>query len=387
MLFENFLLATAFSALADAQNFKHPGIFISKAQLDHAKSNINNAPYAAALKDLNGVWYASSSWQPKPVANVVCTGNGVGGEVGCAERRTDGLSAYANALRWAVTGDKASAQGAIRILDAWSSTLKSQVPNEAWPPQVGLDSGWVTSTFTRAAEILKYTNAGWSQSGQDAFKNMLLKLYLPELLVPKADNPNNVELVMLEAVMNIAVYTDDRTLYNSVLPRIAEMAASYIYIDGDKNKMPNPPLWTVKKNYYSTEAGLRSLWRLPEGQFVHGQMMETCRDLPHASYGLASISHMMETAYIQGNDLYGSNTAERLKAALEKHAASNFSGMCNGRKPTGTMEYVLEPVLNAFQRRGEAPSYKATYVNANRPAKQNSVFVGFETLTHGENPK
>lgn len=139
--------------------------------------------------------------------------------------------------------------------------------------------------------------------------------------------------------MNIAVYTDDRSLYNSILPRVEEMTASYIYMDGDKNNLPNPPMWTNKKNYYSTEAGLRALWRLPEGQFRHGQMMETCRDLPHASYGLASISHMMETAYIQGNDLYGGATAKRVKAALEKHATSSFSGMCNSNKPTGSMEY------------------------------------------------
>lgn len=144
---------------------------------------------------------------------------------------------------------------------------------------------------------------------------------------------------MLEALMNIAVYTDNRSLYNSILPRVEEMTASYIYMDGDKNNLPNPPMWTNKKNYYSTEAGLRSLWRLPEGQFRHGQMMETCRDLPHASYGLASISHMMETAYIQGNDLYGGATAKRVKAALEKHAMSNFNDMCNSKKPSGSMEY------------------------------------------------
>lgn len=196
MLFQG-LLCITLAAFANAQSFKHPGIFVSQAQLNHVKSNINKAPYAAALQDLNNAKYASSSWQPKAVPNVICTGNGVGGEVGCAERRTDGLSAYANALRWAVTGDKASAQATIRILDAWSNTLVSQQPNAAWPPQVGLDSGWVMSTFIRAAEIMKYTNAGWSQRGQDAFKNMVLKLYLPQLQFPRADgadNPNNVEL-------------------------------------------------------------------------------------------------------------------------------------------------------------------------------------------------
>ncbi|KAF2178039.1 hypothetical protein K469DRAFT_719207, partial [Zopfia rhizophila CBS 207.26] len=47
--------------------------------------------------------------------------------------------------------------------------------------------------------------------------------------------------------------------------------------------------------------------------------MESCRHLEHASYGIASISHMMETARIQGEDLYGTELEMRLEKALEVH--------------------------------------------------------------------
>ncbi|RYP85590.1 hypothetical protein DL769_000931 [Monosporascus sp. CRB-8-3] len=395
MLFQNYILV-GLSTIATASptqpttrqsGFKHPGVFISQKQLDHVKARIDSEPYAAALKDLNGVWYTPSSYTPSPAATVVCNGGG-SGEVGCKERRYDSLSAYANALRWALTGDRASADAAVRIFDAWSGTLKTQQRYPDFLDQVGLESGWVTSTLTRAAEIIRHTNTGWSQSSQDAFTRMLKDIYLPEIRDGSGDNPNNVDSVMLEGAMGIAIFTDDVALYQSVLNRLKEHTASYIYLDDD-GPLPNPPEWSSKINYYRMEAGLRALYRLPSGPFYHGQLMETCRDLPHASYGLASISHMMETAYIQGDDLYSGDTGKRLKAALEQHAriadGGSVNGMCDGQI-NGKMEYVFEPAYNAFQRRGESLPYTTEYIRTHRPAKQNSMFVGFETLTHGDNP-
>lgn len=148
---------------------------------------------------------------------------------------------------------------------------------------------------------------------------------------------------MLEGAMGIAIFTDDASLYQAVLARFKQHIKAYIYLDSD-GPLPNTPEWITKKAYYSTEVGLRALWRLPSGAFREGQVMETCRDLPHASYGLASISHMMETAYIQGDDLYSGTEGQRLKAALEQHArvtkGKSVDAMCDGNIDT-TMEHGM----------------------------------------------
>jgi hypothetical protein len=99
---------------------------------------------------------------------------------GCKEERSDALAAYSMALRWAYTQDKQYANKAVEILDAWSSTLKSHVSTSS-PEQVGLQSGWAGSTWARAAEIIRYTAAGWSESGIQEFEAMLRNVYLPQV--------------------------------------------------------------------------------------------------------------------------------------------------------------------------------------------------------------
>ncbi|RYP62560.1 hypothetical protein DL771_009690 [Monosporascus sp. 5C6A] len=220
---------------------------------------------------------------------------------------------------------------------------------------------------------------------------MLKGIYLPGIRNGSGDSPNNVDSVMLEGAMGIAIFTDDIVLYQSVLNRLKEHTAFSIYVDDD-GPLPSPEDWSSKINYYRTQAGLRALYRLPSGPFYHGQLMETCRNLPHASYGLASISHMMETAYIQGDDLYSGDTGKRLKAALEQYAriadGTSANGMCNGQIK-GKMEYsMLIPTPSAH---AICPSRILTLLilyssNLATTPSDNSVFVGFETLTHGDNP-
>lgn len=145
---------------------------------------------------MDSVNWAKTTWTPKPIATVRCEDPGTPEyalEAGCADERNDALAAYSMALRWALTGDSQYAAKSIAIFDAWSKTLKGHLSTSA-PEQVGLQSGWVGTTWARAAEIIRYTGARWTASSVTAFETMLRNVYLPQVRNGSAANPNNIDL-------------------------------------------------------------------------------------------------------------------------------------------------------------------------------------------------
>ncbi|KAJ4350222.1 uncharacterized protein N0V89_008843 [Didymosphaeria variabile] len=375
------------STSAPRQNtFQHPGIFVSQAQLDSTKAHLaaKANPWRAAYSALDDLPWTKPSWGPSPVATVRCEDPGTpehDQEQGCEEERLDALAAYSLALRWAYTGNDTYAAKAITIIDAWSGTLKEHVSSSA-PEQPGLQSGWAASTWTRAAEILRYTDANWDTGSITRFSGILRDVYLPLVRDGSADNPNNIDSAMLEAAQNIAVFLEDRTLYDAVMERAKLHIASYIYLKSD-GSFPKIPEWTTK---YLTEARVRALWQ-SDGSFFDGRTMETCRDLEHASYGLASISHMFETARIQGEDLYTTGLGSKLQTALEMHAQYAAGGPVSSEVCGGQLKYELLPVAEPgyaqfVGRLGRSMPKTKAFVEGSRPAKPNYLFTAWETLTH-----
>ena len=57
---------------AQAAVFKHPGVLVSRAQLDFVRANLGNEPWKSAWNDLQGSPYASLSYTAKPRAEVEC---------------------------------------------------------------------------------------------------------------------------------------------------------------------------------------------------------------------------------------------------------------------------------------------------------------------------
>ncbi|RYP13459.1 hypothetical protein DL765_006872 [Monosporascus sp. GIB2] len=99
------------------------------------------------------------------------------------------------------------------IFDAWSSTLKTQQRYPDFPEK------------------------------------------LPEIRNSSGDNHNKVDSFIVEGTIDIAIFTDDVALHQSVLNRLKEHAASKIYLNDD-GPLPNPPEWLSKIYYYRTEASL-----------------------------------------------------------------------------------------------------------------------------------
>ncbi|MFE5401410.1 alginate lyase family protein [Streptomyces sp. NPDC056580] len=359
--------------------FAHPGVTVSQAQLDFVRGKVlaGAQPWKGAFDQMTASKYADLNRTPKPRATVEC-GSYSNPDLGCTDERQDAIAAYTDALAWYITRDARYAQKAIQIMDAWSATLTSHTNSNA-----PLQTGWAGSSWPKAAEIIKYTyTGGWA--GQNRFAAMLRDVYLP--VVIKGSNSNgNWELSMMEAAVGISVFLEDKASYDTAMAKFRTRAAAYVYLASD-GELPK----TVPGQNLNTRDKIVSYWQ-GQSTFVTGLTQETCRDLTHTGYGISAISHIAETSRIQGQDLYGTDVGERLRQALGFQAKYQLGAavpdwLCGGSLKLG-LGPVTEVGYNALHnRRGVAMTNTEALTMANRPAGTDSLFVAWETLTHGDNP-
>jgi hypothetical protein len=186
---------------------------------------------------------------------------------------------------------------AIEILDAWSAVMKSHSLANA-----PLQSGWTGTVFARAAEIVRYTYDGWPAANVARFATMLQTAYVPYLINGTPGGNGNWELSQADALIQIAVFLDDHSLFDTAVALWKRRVPGYIYLSSDG---PQP-------------VDVGSTWN-GATQYFDGLCQETCRDLSHTQYGFAGMINAAETARIQGVDLY-SLEAKRIVAGLELNA-------------------------------------------------------------------
>lgn len=129
--------------------------------------------------------------------------------------------------------------------------------------------------------------------------------------------------------MNIAVFTESPDTWDAAMDRFLDRVPAYIYMTSDGPYPVAPP----GSGY--TESQVVAYWFDQPSFEADGLMQETCRDLEHSGYGIASISHVAETALIQGIDLYETDVGARLRSAMEFHTPFGLgqevpSWLCNG---------------------------------------------------------
>jgi hypothetical protein len=359
--------------------FVHPGVTVSRAQLDFARGKVNAGvqPWKGAFDQMMASKYADLNRTPKPRATVEC-GSYSNPNNGCTDEREDAIAAYTDALAWYITRDDRYAKKSIQLMDAWSAVIKEHTNSNA-----PLQTGWAGSSWPRAAEIIKYTyTGGWANSGR--FATMLRTVYLPEVIGGSNSN-GNWELSMTEAAVGISVVLEDKSSYDKAMARFRTRAAAYVYLssDGDLPK-------TVPSQHLDTRAKIVDYWQ-GQSTFVTGLTQETCRDFTHTGYGISAMSHVAETSRIQGQDLYGTDIGERLRQALGFQAKYQLGAAVPGWLCGGSLKLGLGPVTevgyNALHNRlGITMSNTQALTERQRPAGTDNLFVAWETLTHGDNP-
>ena len=283
-------------------------------------------------------------------------------------------------LYW-ITGNKTYATNAITILNAYSGVKSYSLTNAP------LQAAWDGDKWPRAAEIIRAANVGWSTADSQAFGAMLTNVIVPEIYNGSPDN-GNWELSMIEAMMGIAVFTDNPALFQHAVTFWGERVPAYIYYEPIDGAKPVPPPrgkldWNGQKVY---------------GAATSGVTQETCRDMGHTQFGLASMVNADETAEIQGVDLYGSQRP-RIEAALELQTyylagAAIPSDICGGKLARGSNFWypTFEVGYNEFHNRlGDNLPNTINWITKTVRGLPDYIGAGTdhmianETLTHGGN--
>lgn len=364
---------------AGVQAFAHPGVLVTRAQLDNVKRQLaaGAQPWTSAYSAMRSSNFASLSYTAKPRAIVEC-GPSSNPNLGCSDERNDAVAAYTHALQWYLTGDTRYATKAVQIMDAWSAVIRDHTNSNA-----RLQTGWAGASWTRAAELIRYTYTGWPADRVTRFSTMLRNVYLPEITNGSPNTNGNWELIMMDAMIGIGVFLNDTTVFNRAISIWRGRVPAYIYLTTDGSFPKSPP-----GSSKDTPAELIDYWQ-GQSRFVDGLAQETCRDFGHTGWGFEGATHVAETAWIQGVNLYG-EMRERMTKALEFHAGFDLGGavpswLCGGSLDAG-LGPTLEVVHNHYRNREGIRLPKTLQVIQSHRPMGVSHFLAWETLTHAINP-
>jgi uncharacterized membrane protein len=364
-----------------AQTFQHPGVLLSKAQLDYMKIMVNAhvEPFYSTFLKVQSNSYGSLTYVPfgPPSDGFIKCGSSSNPDIGCSNSDSDAAAAYTQALLWYITGNQTYAQNAITILNLYGHNLKGYLTQSPYT-NAPLQAAWDGEKWPRAAEIIRYSNAGWQDSDIQAFQTMLDTAIVPLIQNGSTDN-GNWEISMNEALMGIGVFNEEPALFNKGVSFWRQRTPAYFYYHTDGSQpVPAPrgnPGWNGQTVFNPS---------------VDGVSQESCRDFGHAQYGIAGTLNAAETARIQGTDLFSEQT-NRLTAALE----FNSYYLSGNPVPTavcgGTVTLVIYPTdevgYNAYHNRlGIGLPYTLSYLTNTIRLLHNPVdahMMVYESLTHG----
>jgi hypothetical protein len=355
-----FIIFLIFPCLLEAQAFVHPGILHGKEDLERMKK--------AVLNKEEPVFSDYQLFIQNPVSQNIYQMQGplimVGRNptIGQGTYDTDANAAHQNAIMWCITGDKAYADKAIEIINAWSSTLKSITGRDAV-----LMAGLGPFKMINAAEILRYTNAGWAEKDILVAEKHFKEVIYPVIkdFAPFANG--NWDAAAIKTMMAIGVFCNDREIFERAL---------HYYIVGHGN-------------------GSLSHYIINDD----GQIQESGRDQGHTQLGIAMLAECSEIAWHQGLNLYGYEN-NRLLKGFEYVAKFNLGNEVPfvpwldrtgkyahkqiSQLDRGSLRAVYEQVFNHYVHRMglEAPFTKqaAEKIRPEGPGRPGADHPGYGTL-------
>lgn len=278
------------SLLAGAQEFVHPGILHNAPALLRIKELVNEgrAPWKTAYDLFSKDSRASCNYKMKgPYEFVSRTGTNPGEpSLHKKEFEDDCLAAYYNALQWIITGDRLFAIKSIEIMNGYASTLKEIInrDKELMSPLCGF-------LIVNAAEIIRYSGAGWKEADIARFEKLVHDVFYPVIENFATFANGNWDAACIKGMMSFAVFLNDRVMF--------ERAVNYFYKGEGNGRLTH---------YIINEAG---------------QCQESGRDQAHTQFGLGCLAEACEVGFNQGLDMYGAEN-NRLLAGFEYTAKYNL---------------------------------------------------------------
>ncbi|MEU4245347.1 alginate lyase family protein [Actinoplanes sp. NPDC026619] len=276
-------------AMAAPATFTHPGMLNAYGELNRAKVRVaaGAEPWLSGRNRLVANAHASSSWTASPKATVIRGGTGEN----YGSLYNDIAAAYQNAVRWQIAGTAANGDCAVRILNAWSSTLTAVTGNADRFLAAGI-YGW---QFANAAELMR----GYAGFDLARFQSMMKAVFYPlnnQFLINHNDACitnywANWDLCNMASIMAIGILCDDGAKF--------DQAANYFRSGAGNGSITH----AVPFRYYDVDGYDLAQWQ------------ESGRDQGHTMMGMGQMGALCEMAWNQGVDLYGYDDYRFMHAA------------------------------------------------------------------------
>ena len=363
------LCVFAFSiTMLTAQHFVHPGILHKEADLARMRQKVAERaePWYTAWNNLRNSPEAQLSWNPRATETVIR--GGTGDNIGLMYR--DVAAAYAHALIYNISGDKAYGDKAVQILNAWSLINKAVSGNADRYLAAGLNG----YQFANAAELMR----GYPGFEFDRFKDYMMNVFY---------YPMNERFLIGNAwgaPHNDACATNYRVNWDAC--NMNAMMAISILCDHKEG-------FDRALNYAKNGDGTGNINRAVN--FVHsdiwGQWEESGRDQGHTMGGFMLYAIFCEIAWNQGVDFYGYGESRFRKGAeyvarynIMENAAGKYNDLpytSYSRQMGSNCTWYTEPGLSPAVRGKYGSMWEMIYNHyARRRNEGNKVRSVYEIL-------
>jgi hypothetical protein len=269
--------------------FTHPGLLHSAADLARMRAAVaaGESPVHDGYLALAASPRSSSAYTVRNTGQITSWGRGPARFAG--EAVADSAAAYQNALMWCVTGDRAHADKARDILDAWSASLTA-ITGADGPLGAGLQA----FLFVNAAELLRHSGyAGWAPAAIARCEESFLRVWYPAVSGYMLYANGNWDLTAIQTILAIGVFCEEPALFEDAL------------------------------RFAAAGAGNGSVrHRVVTGA---GQGQESGRDQGHEQLAVGLLGDAAQVAWNQGVDLWGFD-GDRILANVEYAARYNLGG-------------------------------------------------------------
>ena len=346
--------------------FNHPGLLHSHEDIARIKIAIEkkDGPIYEGFQVLLDSPYAKMDYHMLgPVKEW-----GRAPNINTGQAQNDAKAAYQNALMWAITRKRPHADKAIEILNAWAGKLQKVSGIDGV-----LASGLQGFQFVNAAELMRYSDSGWTEAEAKRSEVSFKNAWLPTIEHYAYFANGNWETAALQTKMAIAVFCNDRELFEETIR---------YSVDGCGNgSIPNMIVYPT------------------------GQCQESTRAQHYAQLGIGLLACAAEVAWQQGVDIYGWNNNRILKGYeyiaryglgeevpykhyLDRTGKYGFGGRNNHYTQISTISRghfwpIYERSYQHYvKRRGVPAPYSKRVVEMKRPEGHSSDHVGLGTLSH-----
>ena len=269
--------------------FSHPGLLHSAADLARMRTAVaaKESPVYDGYLALAAHARSQPTYTIQNTGQITSWGRGPGNFQNQAV--ADSAAAYQNALMWCAGGNRAHADKARDILNAWSASL-TRVTGADGPLGAGLQA----FKFVNAAELLRHGDYdGWADQDIARCEASFLDVWYPAVSGYMLYANGNWDLTALQTILAIGVFCEEPTLFENAL------------------------------RFAAAGAGNGSVaHRVVTGA---GQGQESGRDQGHEQLAVGLTGDIAQVAWNQGVDLWGYDS-ERILANVEYAARYNLGG-------------------------------------------------------------